>query len=143
MGAWGAAAAAHRISLARARRAGAQAELDARRGSSRVTLAHVALGVGLASGWALMLHRGWSFGHPGWLGVKLGLTLAVVAPLEALHVWVTHVWIRKGLAQTATPPFSNDLRRAIGVEDMLGMLALPLYGLALPLILWLSLTRPF
>lgn len=108
-----------------------------------MALAQAALGLGLGAGFWLMQRRGWSFSHPGWLGVKLGLTLSVIVPLEGIHAWVAHVWMRQGLEQTAAPPFSKDLRRAVGVEDMLAMLALPLLGLALPLIVWLSLARPF
>jgi hypothetical protein len=144
LGVWAGAAFSHRFLIARARRGGPQAELhERRRRGWLVTLAHAALLLGLAAGWGLMQRRGWSFGHPGWLGVKLGLTLAVIVPLEGLHAWVAHVWMRQGLAQTPAPPFSKDLRRAVSVEDMLAVLALPLLGLALPLIAWLSLARPF
>lgn len=141
---WAGAALLHQLLVARARRAGPQAELDLRRRHGwLVTFAHGALALGLASGLVIMHRRGWSVGHPGWLGVKLGLTLFVIVPLEGLHAWVAHVWMRQGLAQTAAPPFSKDLRRAVSVEEMLAMLALPLLGLALPLIVWLSLARPF
>ncbi len=134
----------YRLLLARARRAGPQAELDARRRlSTLATCSHAALAGALLTGAASMRARGWSFSHPGWLGVKLLLTLGVVAPLEALHAWTLQTWMRRGLRDTQAPPFSQGLRRAVAIEEMLGMLALPLLGLALPLILWLSLSRPF
>ena len=41
-----------------------------------------------------------------------------------------HVWIGRGLRETAAPPFSKDLARGIGMEDMLRALAIPLLGLA-------------
>jgi hypothetical protein len=60
-----------------------------------------------------------------------------------MHAWVCHAWIRRGLRQTAEPPFSKDLARGIGMDDMVRSLAVPLLGLALPLMAWLAVARPF
>jgi hypothetical protein len=74
--------------------------------------------------------------------VKIGLTAFLLLPLEAMHAWICHGWIARGLLQTDAPPFSKDLARGIGMDDMLRALALPLLSLALPLMVWLSLRRP-
>ena len=60
-----------------------------------------------------------------------------------MHAWVCHVWIARGLRQTAAPPFSKDLARGIGMDDMIRALAAPLLGVAVPLIVWLSAKKPF
>ena len=67
----------------------------------------------------------------------------LVLPLEAIHAYISHRWLARGLRQTAAPPFSKDLERAIGMDDMVRALAVPLLGLGLPLIIWLSMARPF
>lgn len=141
---WAAVSVARRVLVTRARRRGEDAELGARRRWAwLVPVGEAALLIALGTGVLLAHASGYSFGHPRWLGVKVGLTLALVLPLESLHAWVTHGWMRQGLRETAAPPFSKDLRRAAGIEDMLWALALPLYGLALPLMAWLSRSRPF
>jgi hypothetical protein len=48
-----------------------------------------------------------------------------------------------GRGATAAPPYAKDLERGIGMDDMIRALAVPLFGLGLPLILWLSLQHPF
>ncbi len=144
LAAWVGASVARRLLVTRARRRGEPAELDARRRWAWLVAAgEVALLIALGSGLLLVRWNGFGFGHPRWLGVKVGLTLALILPLESLHAWVTYGWMRIGLRETLAPPFSKDLRRAAGIEDMLWALALPLYGLALPLMFWLSRTRPF
>jgi hypothetical protein len=60
-----------------------------------------------------------------------------------MHAWIAYAWIFPGLRQTAAPPFSKDLERGIGMEEMLASLAFPLLLLAVPLLLWLSRVRPF
>ena len=104
---------------------------------------HLALAIALAAGFALLESRGWGFGRARWLGLKLGLTLFLVLPLEGMHAWVCHSWIARGLRQTIAPPFSKDLERAIGMDDMIRALAAPLLGVGVPLIVWLSLRKPF
>lgn len=123
---------------------GAPAELAARRRLSRVLeIEHGAFVVALATGGLLMAHRGWGLGHARWLALKLGIVVFLVVPLEAMHGYIAHVWIVRGLRQTAAPPFAKDLERGLGIEEMLRALAVPLLGLGLPLIVWLSLTKPF
>lgn len=90
-----------------------------------------------------MGHLGWGVGHARWLGVKLGLVAFLVAPLEAFHAYASHVWIARGLRQTAAPPFSKDLLRGVGMEEMVRTLGIPLLGIGVPLLLWLSLAKPF
>ena len=108
-----------------------------------LTLEHVSFLLLLASGALLMVQRGWRVDHGRWLALKLGLVAFLVAPLEAMHAYVAHVWIARGLRQTGAPPFSKDLARGLGIEEMLRTLAIPLLGLGLPLMLWLSLAKPF
>jgi hypothetical protein len=104
---------------------------------------HAAFVLAILSGFLLLRERHWGLGHARWLAVKIGLTLFLLVPLEAMHAWICHVWIARGLAQTAAPPFSKDLVRGIGMDDMLRALAAPLLALAVPLLVWLSLKRPF
>jgi hypothetical protein len=129
--------------LLAARRRGEAVELRARGrlGPAQATR-HAAFVVALAVGLLLLHHRQWGLGHARWLAVKLGLTAFLLVPLEAMHAWIWHGWIRRGLGQTPAPPFSKDLARGIGMEDMLRALAAPLLAIALPLLVWLSLARP-
>ena len=127
-----------------ARRRGEEAELAARRSSARLIEAeHAFLLVALATGLALMLGRGWAPRHARWFGLKLGLVVFLLIPLEAMHGYISHSWIARGLRETAAPPFSKDLARGIGMEDMLRALAIPLLGIGVPLVVWLSLVKPF
>jgi hypothetical protein len=104
---------------------------------------HLAFVVGLGAGVALLLHRHWGLGHARWLALKIGLTLFLLIPLEAMHAWIAHAWIAGGLRQTAAPPFSKDLVRGIGMDDMLRALAAPLLAASVPLLAWLSLRKPW
>ena len=145
LAAWVGAALAAQVALRRARATGDPArELSARR-SVRPLLAveHLGLALALAAGFALLESRGWGFGRARWLGLKLGLTFFLVVPLEGMHAWVCHAWIARGLRQTLAPPFSKDLERAIGMDDMIRALAAPLLGVGVPLIVWLSVAKPF
>jgi len=119
-------------------------ELSARRWvRPLLAVEHTALALALLVGLALLEVRGWGLGRARWLGLKLGLTLFLVVPLEAMHAWVCHAWIARGLRQTAAPPFSKDLARGIGMDDMIRALAAPLLGVGVPLIVWLSVYKPF
>jgi hypothetical protein len=104
---------------------------------------HAAFVIAVAAGLLLVAHRGWGLGHARWLAVKIGLTAFLLVPLEAMHAWICHGWIARGLGQTAQPPLSKDLERGIGMDDMLRSLAAPLLALALPLIVWLSWWKPW
>jgi hypothetical protein len=108
-----------------------------------VACEHAALALALMSGGLLVLVGGPALAHARWLALKLGLVLFLVLPLEGMHAFIAHVWTARGLKQTQAPPFAKDLARGLGVEEMIRTLAIPLFGLGLPLILWLSLRRPF
>ena len=131
--------------LLRARRGGDPARGLAARRAVRPLLVteHAGLALALLAGLLLLHLRGWGPGRARWLGLKLGLTVFLVVPLEAMHAWVCHVWIARGLRQTAAPPFTRDLERGIGMDDMIRALALPLLGVGIPLIVWLSIKQPF
>jgi hypothetical protein len=130
--------------LRRARRAGPEAERRTRRRLLRVVrLEHGAFLALLTSGLWLMGRLGWGLGHPRWFGLKLGLVIFLLIPLEAMHAWIAYAWIEPGLRQTSASSFSKDLVRGIGMQEMLASLAFPLLLLAVPLLLWLSLYCPF
>jgi hypothetical protein len=98
--------------------------------------------IALASGIALLHVLGYRLGQRRWLDLKLGLVAFLLAPLEAMHAWINHVWIARGLRQTAAPPFSRDLSRGIGMDDMVRTLSALLLGLGVPLMIWLSVEQP-
>lgn len=142
--AWASAALGAQVVLSLARRRGPEAEIAARR-RLQTALAgeHAALALVLLSGIALLLHHRWGLGHARWLALKIGLVAFLVVPLEAFHAYVCHVWIARALRRTSAPPFPRDLERAAGMDDMVRVVAVPLLGLGLPLVLWLSLAKPF
>ncbi len=128
---------------ARARARG-DAGLEPRRALAPLVAAeHVILAVALASGFWLMQAQDLGPSRARWLALKLGLVLFLVLPMEAMHAFIVHAWTRRGLRQTPAAPFHKDLVRGLGVEEMLRTLAVPLFGLGLPLILWLSFRKPF
>jgi hypothetical protein len=106
-----------------------------------VRLEHAAVLTLLATGLGLAWRLGWGFGHPPWFGLKLGLVTFLLVPLEAMHAWIAYAWIEPGLRETPAPPFSKTLERGVGMEEMLASLAFPLLLLAVPLLLWVSLSR--
>jgi hypothetical protein len=141
---WLAAMIGTQAALLGARRRGEGAVLAARRRLQPFLLfEHVAFVLALATGLGLLAHRHWGLGHARWLAVKVGLTAFLLVPLEAMHAWIVHGWIARGLRETAAPPFSRDLARGIGMDDMLRALAAPLLAAALPLLAWLSLRKPW
>ena len=130
--------------LIAARRGDEARQLAARRRVRSVVLVeHIAFVVALAAGVGLLGHRHWGLGHARWLAVKIGLTVFLLVPLEAMHAWIAHGWIARGLRQTDAPPFSKDLVRGIGMDDMLRALAAPLLAASVPLLAWLSLRKPW
>jgi hypothetical protein len=140
---WIAAAAVAQASLWRGRPRTPARELAVRRSLQPVlAVEHAAFLLALAAGLALLASRGWGLGHARWLAVKIGLTAFLLVPLEAMHAWICHGWIARGLGQTAEPPFAKDLERGIGMDDMLRALAAPLLAVAVPLIVWLSWRKP-
>jgi hypothetical protein len=124
----------------RARRSGRpEDELRARRRiRGLVTLEHAALAAALGSGLILLDVLGLALGRYRWLDLKLGLVAFLLLPLEGMHAWIA-----RGLRQTAAPPFSRDLARGIGMDDMVRTLSAVLLGAALPLLVWLSVREPF
>jgi len=104
---------------------------------------HVALGVAVVSGLLAMERLGWSPAWPRWFGVKLGLVLFLIIPLEAFQAWVALAWLGPGLEETPAPPFSRRLERALSMQDMLWALSALLLGTAVPGLVWMSLARPF
>jgi hypothetical protein len=143
--AWVAAWLAGLAGVWRGRRSGRpQDELAARRRlRATVWCEHLALVVALASGVWLMDALGLRLGQRRWLDLKLGLVVFLVLPLEGLHAWVNHAWIARGLRATTAPPFARDLERGIGLDDMVRTLSGVLLGIALPLLVWLSVREPF
>lgn len=142
---WLAALASSQWRLWRARRQGLARELDLRRRLGlALGLEHGALAAALLTGFALMALHGWRLGYPRWLSIKLGLVLFLLLPLEGMHAWVNHVWIARALPrQPPSPaPLSRELDRWTSMDDMVRTLAALLLGVALPLIVWLSVMRP-
>lgn len=141
---WAGAALAYPVRLTIARRQGAEAELRARR-RFHVMLAieSVAFVVLLATGVLLMRFHGWGVGYPRWLALKLGLVAFLLVPLEGIHAYAAHVFLARGLRGTAAAPHPRELERGVSMQGMVWALAVPLLGLAVPLVLWLSLARPF
>lgn len=127
------------------RRRGIEDELALRgRLGGALALEHIALAVALLAGLAGMAAHGWRLGYPRWLSVKLGLVVFLLVPLEGMHAWVNHVWLARALrARAAGGPLSRDLDRGLGMDDMVRTLAALLLAVALPVIAWLSLARPF
>jgi hypothetical protein len=99
--------------------------------------------VTLVSGSLLLYHRGWGLGRARWLAVKLGLVVFLVLPLESMHAYVNHVLIPRSLRGTLGPPLPRSFLRGMGVDDMIRTLSLPLLGLAVPILVWLSVAKPF
>jgi len=104
---------------------------------------HVAFALALAAGLLLLWTRHWGLGHARWLAVKVGLTAFLLVPLEGMHAWIWHGWIGPGLARTAGPTPARELTRGVGMDDMLRALAAPLLAIAVPLVVWLSVRKPW
>jgi hypothetical protein len=102
-------------------------------------LQHALFALVLATGGALLAASPSSVQHARWLHLKVGLTLFLLVPLEAFHAYVNHVWIARALRDGS----ARLLERGTGLDDMVRSLAIPLLGVAVPLLFWLSLRRPF
>jgi hypothetical protein len=131
--------------IVRARRSGRpEDELHARRRLLPViAVEHAALAAALVSGALLLPVLDLALGQHRWLDLKLGVVAFLVVPLEAMHAWVNHGWIARGLRQTTAPPFARDLERGIGMDDMVRTLSALLLGAAVPFLAWLSVREPF
>jgi hypothetical protein len=131
------------VCLVAAREGGPARELRARRRLRPVVLvSHLGFVLLVGSGLLAAQAAGLHLGQTRWLGLKAGLTAFLFAPLVAFHAWVNHVWIARGLRQTPAPPFSKDLRRGLGMDDMGRTLMGVFFAVAVPLAVWLSLARP-
>lgn len=97
----------------------------------------------LLTGGVLLAHAPAALLHARWLHLKLGLTAFLLLPLEGFHAYVNHVWLAGGLRGPQGPAAARRVERALGLDDMVRSLAVPLLGAAVPLVAWLSLRRPF
>ena len=133
------------IQAALARASGeARLQIARRRAISPLVAAeHLLLVVALVSGWLLLEAQGASVSRARWLALKLGLVVFLVVPMEAMHALVAHGWTARGLRRTPAPPLDKALARGLAIEEMLRTLAVPLFGIGVPLILWLSFRKPF
>jgi hypothetical protein len=132
------------VRAARARGAGEAArQLQDRRALiPLVAVEHVLLLFALASGVLLTETEGMGPGRARWLALKLGLVAFLVMPMEAMHAFVAHAWTEPGLRRMGAPE-DRRVARGLGIEEMLRTLAIPLFGVGIPLILWLSFRKPF
>lgn len=112
-------------------------DADARRrtllGVTRVQ--HAAFAVLLLSGALLYLRASPVLAHERLLHLKLGLGAFLLLPLEAFHAYVCAAWIGPGLRASGR---ARDRERGLGLDDMVRSLEIPLFGLAVPLLFWLS-----
>lgn len=97
---------------------------------------HGAFAVLLLSGVLLVLRASPALAHERMLHLKLGLTAFLLLPLQAFHAYVCAAWIGPGLRAAGR---ARDLERGLGLDDMVRSLEIPLFGLAVPLLVWLSL----
>jgi hypothetical protein len=97
---------------------------------------HVAFAVLLLCGGWLLFRASPALAHARVLHLKLGLTAFLLLPLEAFHAYVCAAWIGPGLRGAGR---ARDLERGLGLDDMVRSLQIPLFGLAVPLLIWLSL----
>ena len=141
---WVGAALAYPFLVLRARRAGPEAELLVRRRVHWLLAAETGAFLAVVvSGLGAMRMHGWGIGYPRWLALKLGLVAFLLVPLEAIYAYAARTFLARGLRRTEAPPFTRELERGVSMQEMVWALAVPLVGLALPLLLWLSLAQPF
>jgi hypothetical protein len=125
----------------RARRRGESAEVATRRRwHFLMAVQSVSFAVVVLTGFVSMRSHGWTLAYPRWLALKIGIVAFLFVPLEAFLAYVGAFWIRPGLS-AASP--SRTLERGASMQGMVWAIALPLAGLGLPLVVWLSLARPF
>lgn len=117
------------------RRRASDATARRRRLLSFTRAQHASFAVLLATGAALWLGLSPALAHARVLHLKLGLTAFLLLPLEAFHAYVCAAWIGPGLRGDGR---ARDLERGLGLDDMVRSLQIPLFGLAVPLLVWLS-----
>jgi hypothetical protein len=105
-----------------------------------IAIQSVSFALVLLSGVLAMRAHGWTLAYPRWLALKIGIVIFLFVPLEVFLAYVGAFWIRPGLS---APPPSRQLERGASMQGMVWAIALPLAGLALPLVVWLSVARPF
>lgn len=142
---WAVAALLAALVRSRAQRRGDDAgALALHRSAMRLLLIEqAAFGVLLASGLLLVQASGLGLARERWLATKAGLVFSLLAPLEGMHAYVAHAWIARGLRESAPGAFARSLERGLGVEQMLRTLELLLFTPAVPLLVWLSVAKPF
>ena len=74
--------------------------------------------------------------HAAGRPAPVGLSAFLLLPLQAFHAYVCAAWIGPGLRGGGR---ARDLERGLGLDDMVRSLEVPLFGLAVPLLVWLSL----
>lgn len=97
---------------------------------------HAAFAVLLLSGGLLFLRASPALAHERLLHLKLGLSAFLLLPLETFHAYVCAAWIGPGLRSSRR---ARDRERGLGLDDMVRSLEIPLFGMAVPLLIWLSL----
>jgi hypothetical protein len=123
-----------------ARRRGEDEVVARRRFQPLIAIQFASFALVLVTGYLQMRSHGWSLAYPRWLALKIGIVAFVFVPLEAFLAYVAAFWIRPGLD---AGPASRQLERGASMQGMAWAIALPLGVLALPVVLWLSLARPF
>jgi hypothetical protein len=103
---------------------------------------HAALAAAVGTGMALMLLRGWGLGQHRWLGVKIGLVVLLILPLEGFGAYLTHGFLPRA-RRLAGEAGARQVERGEGMASIVRTFELTLFTIAIPLILWLSLRRPF
>ena len=103
---------------------------------------HAALLLAIVTGAGLMAAHGWGLGHPRWLGLKVGLVVFLIVPLEGFHAFVCHAWLPQARRWGGVMG-ERRVERGVGMEEMIRTLGIPLLGLAVPLMVWLSVKKPF
>jgi hypothetical protein len=88
-----------------------------------------------------MSSRGWGIGHARWLAVKLLLVVALFVPLEGFHAYITHVFLPRA-RRLAGPYGERQVERGEGLAAIIQTIAIPLFGVAVPLVFWLAVRRP-
>jgi hypothetical protein len=96
----------------------------------------------MITGLLVMSARGWGIGHARWLAVKLLVAFALFVPLEGFHAYIGHVFLPRA-RRLAGAYGERQVERGEGLEAIIRTIAIPLYGVAVPLVFWLATKRPF